>query len=117
MWGMPVPDGRSAAVRSRASRPRARSVAAWPARAFIAFYRTQISPAIGSRCSLEPSCSEYFLQASKKHGLLGIPLIGDRFIREPNVTQAAEVLFERPDGSIRIADPVVNHDYWFTPSP
>lgn len=101
----------------RASRPRTRSVAAWPARAFIAFYRTQISPAIGSRCSLEPSCSEYFLQASRKHGLLGIPLIGDRFIREPNVTQAAKVLFERPDGSIRIADPVANHDCWFTQSP
>ncbi len=105
----------------RAFRPRAassrRSLATLPARAFIAFYRTQIRPAIGSRCALVPSCSEYFLQATKKHGILGIPFIGDRFIRESRVTQDAKVLVERADGSIRIADPVSDHDYWFTKQP
>jgi len=102
----------------RALRRRTRpSLVDWPARAFIAFYRTQIGPAIGNRCSLEPSCSEYFLRACKKHGLLGVPLIGDRFIRESAVTQAAEVTVERADGSVRIADPVSDHDFWFASSP
>lgn len=106
-------DPRASHLRDHAARP---SLASWPASAFIAFYRTQIRPAIGGRCALEPSCSEYFLQSCKKHGLLGIPFIGDRFIRESRVTQAAEVLVERPDGSIRVADPVSDHDYWFTKS-
>lgn len=108
-------------VRNLANPRRIRSAAPSPAalsaRAFIAFYRTQISPAIGSRCALTPSCSGYFLQAARKHGLLCIPLIGDRFIRESDVTQAEKVLVERGDGSIRIADPVSDHDFWFAKSP
>lgn len=88
-----------------------------PGRAIVRFYRAQVSPAIGSRCSLTPSCSEYFLQASKKHGLLGVPLIGDRFIREPGVVGAQEILVEQPDGAYRIADPVEAHDFWMEPAP
>ena len=107
-------DPRTTHLRDRLARP---SLATLPARAFIAFYRTQIRPAIGGRCALTPSCSEYFLQATKKHGILGVPFIGDRFIRESRVTQDAKVLVERPDGSIRIADPVSDHDYWFTKQP
>ena len=88
-----------------------------PGRAIVRFYRAQVSPAIGSRCSLTPSCSEYFLQASRKHGLLGVPLIGDRFIREPDVVNAHEPLVEQPDGAMRIADPVEAHDFWMEPAP
>lgn len=116
-WPTPVrtlANPRTSRLRSPRARP---SVADVAASAFISFYRTQISPAIGNRCALTPSCSEYFLQATKKHGLLGVPLIADRFVREPDVTQAAEVLVERPDGSVRIADPVSDHDSWFSESP
>ena len=88
-----------------------------PGRAVVRFYRAQVSPAIGSRCSLNPSCSEYFLQASRKHGLLGVPLIGDRFIREPDVVGAEETIVELPDGAYRIADPVEAHDFWMEPDP
>ena len=87
-------------------------IGSWPAQAVVRFYRAQISPALGARCSLDPSCSEYFLQASRKHGLLGVPLIADRFIREPQVVHDAARTVERPDGSIRIADPVEDHDQW-----
>jgi len=83
-----------------------------PAQAFISLYRTQISPAIGARCSLEPSCSEYFVQAVKKHGLLGAPLIADRFVREPDVFKAREKPIVMLDGRIRYADPVSDHDFW-----
>lgn len=87
-------------------------IGSWPGRAVVAFYRAQISPALGTRCSLEPSCSEYFLRASRAHGLLGIPLMADRLIREPSVVKAAAKTTERPDGSIRIADPLEEHDSW-----
>ena len=116
-WPSPVraqANPRTSRLRSPRARP---SLPIAAARAFIAFYRTQIGPAIGNRCALAPSCSEYFLQATRKHGLLGVPLIADRFVREPDVTQAAEVLVERPDGSVRIADPVSDHDGWFSKSP
>jgi len=89
-----------------------RESVAYPAQAFISLYRTQISPAIGARCSLEPSCSEYFVQAVKKHGLLGVPLIADRFVREPDVLKAKAKTVVMTDGRVRFADPVSDHDFW-----
>ena len=88
---------------------------ALPARTFITFYRTQVSPAIGARCSLEPSCSEYFVQAVRKHSLLGFPIIADRFFREPSVLAARAKPVVMPDGHIRYADPVSDHDFWMHP--
>jgi len=85
-----------------------------PGRAVVAFYRFAVSPALGARCSLDPSCSEYFKQASAKHGLLGIPIQSDRFIREPSVISAAE----KPvtvNGKTHIADPLSDHDFWLEP--
>ena len=88
------------------------SLAALPGRWVVQFYRAQIGPAIGSRCDLQPSCSEYFLQAGRAHGLLGVPLIADRFVREPSVVAAAEQPVTLPGGRIRYADPVSDHDEW-----
>lgn len=83
-------------------------LSARPGEWIVAFYRSQIGPAIGHRCSLQPSCSTYFLEASRKHGLLGVPLIADRLVREPGVVSSAE----RPvdvNGSVRYADPLSDH--------
>lgn len=78
----------------------------------IRFYRSQISPAIGSRCSLEPSCSEYFYQASCTHGkLLAVPMISDRFIREPKESNEQNDPVE-VNGKMRYRDPIANHDFW-----
>ena len=85
---------------------------AQPGRWIVRFYRAQVGPAIGSRCDLRPSCSEYFLQSSRKHGLLGIPIMADRFVREPSVVSAKEKPVETKDGRIRYADPVEDHDFW-----
>ena len=75
------------------------------------FYRAHIRPAIGHRCSLEPSCSEYFRQACLKHGLLGFPMQADRFFREPGV--AAEKTTPVAVGEvIKYADPLSDHDFW-----
>lgn len=127
------PDILPALALSRASRPRAAerradlpstppppaspSLATFPFRAFIRFYRTQISPAIGSRCALVPSCSEYFLRAALRYGPFAFPVVADRFIREPGVTSRAETVVKRPDGSLRIADPLADHFGWLTPEP
>jgi len=99
----------------RECRPRKKSgtsLASLPGKWVVQFYRAQISPAIGARCDLLPSCSEYFKQASKAHGLLGISIMADRFIREPSVVSAAEKQVIMPDGHIRYEDPLSDHDSW-----
>ncbi|MBU1694626.1 MAG: membrane protein insertion efficiency factor YidD [Verrucomicrobia bacterium] len=85
---------------------------ATPGRWVVTFYRNQIAPAIGARCSLEPSCSVYFLAASRKHGLLGLPMLADRLVREPSVVAEGRHPVQG-DGPTRFADPVSDHDAWF----
>ena len=99
----------------RECRPRKKkgdSLAALPGKWIVRFYRAQIGPAIGSRCDLLPSCSEYFMQASRAHGLLGVPIMADRFVREPSVVSAAANPVAMPDGHVRYPDPVSDHDFW-----
>jgi putative component of membrane protein insertase Oxa1/YidC/SpoIIIJ protein YidD len=88
------------------------SLASLPGKWVVQFYRAQIGPAIGSRCDLLPSCSEYFMQASRAHGLLGVSIMADRFVREPSVVSAREKPVAMPDGRIRYADPLSDHDSW-----
>lgn len=83
-----------------------------PIRLFIALYRTQISPALATRCPLTPSCSEFFLQASARHGWLGPALGADRFFRESSFIGDMSRLVETPEGELRYADPVEDHDFW-----
>ncbi len=80
-------------------------------RMVIGFYRNFISPAIGSRCALEPSCSHYFMEATEKHGWLGVPMTADRFVREP-VASASDAWVQNAAGQFRHPDPVEDHDYW-----
>ena len=82
------------------------------ARAVVRFYRGFIASAIGARCVLEPSCSQYFLEASRKHGILGIPMIADRFVREPPESHS-DRLIRTKSGQWRHHDPVEDHDWWF----
>lgn len=78
----------------------------------IRFYRSQISPAIGDRCVLHPSCSEYCNQAHAQHGLLALPLIADRLFREPDVSNERANPIVMKNGQIRYQDPVHNHTFW-----
>ena len=82
-----------------------------PAEWIVSFYRAQIGPAIGHRCSLEPSCSAYFLEASRAHGPLGVPMIADRLVREPGVVQAAEHPVD-VNGTPHFRDPLAAHTFW-----
>ncbi len=87
------------------------SFASRPARWVVAFYQWQISPAIGARCSLHPSCSAYAMQSLNKHGALGIAMAGDRLVREPTVV-AEKQHAVHDNGHVRYADPVSHHDRW-----
>lgn len=77
----------------------------------IAFYQRQIRPALGERCSLSPSCSEYAREAFHKHGLLGFALAADRLFREPSVVAAAAKPIKL-DGKLLYEDPLSAHDWW-----
>jgi putative component of membrane protein insertase Oxa1/YidC/SpoIIIJ protein YidD len=106
LWTFPLRDE----VRVKPMEP-GRRVAARPAEWIVAFYRSQIGPGIGHRCSLEPSCSAYFLEASRAHGALGVPLIADRLVREPDVVKYAEDPIER-NGRTLYRDPLERHTDW-----
>ena len=90
-----------------------RSIGAWLARGVVSFYRTFVGPAIGARCVLEPSCSRYFLEASRKHGILGLPMLADRLVREPDASAPDRPWVQTPSGQWRHPDPVADHDWWF----
>ncbi len=85
-----------------------------PGRALVRFYRAAIRPAIGARCSLEPSCSEYFLLVSRRHGILGFPMMVDRLVREPSLV-GSHPIPAPPGGTVRVPDPVSDHDFWMQP--
>lgn len=82
-----------------------------PGKWIVLFYRSQISPAIGARCSLTPSCSEYFRQACRAHGLLGFAIQADRFIREPSEVAAKKNPVPVGD-VIKYSDPLEDHTGW-----
>lgn len=77
----------------------------------IKFFQNVISPVDGDRCPMSPTCSEYGIQALKKHGpFLGFVMIADRLIHERDemkYTPRAIV-----NGMWRYYDPVDNNDFW-----
>jgi putative component of membrane protein insertase Oxa1/YidC/SpoIIIJ protein YidD len=91
--------------------PPPRSLAAKPAEWITLAYRRCIGPAIGARCSLTPSCSAYFREAGRKHGLLAFPMAADRLVREPSVVSRARDPV-RVGRQIRYPDPLSAHDGW-----
>ncbi len=88
------------------------SLTGWPAVAVIRFYQTQIRTALGRRCSMQPSCSAYALEACRRYGLVGVAMAADRLVREPDhvARQKNPVTVQ---GVMRFADPVAAHTFWF----
>jgi putative membrane protein insertion efficiency factor len=78
----------------------------------IRFYQQYISPVIGDRCQMYPSCSSYAVEAIKKHGcLIGSVMTSDRLIHEANETDHAPVI--EKEGDYRYYDPVSGNDFWW----
>lgn len=82
-------------------------------RSIVWLYQTQISSAIGQRCSLYPSCSEYARLAFQQYGFLtGIAMYGDRAVREPDAV--ADYIEPRMiNGVCKARDLIEDHDFWF----
>jgi hypothetical protein len=79
----------------------------------VGFYKKTVSRVDGDRCPSEPSCSEYSLQAFRKHGFfIGWVMTVDRLIHEgTEETKVSPVVF--PGGKKKIYDPVENNDFWW----
>ena len=78
----------------------------------IRFYQQYVSPVIGDRCQMYPSCSSYAVEAIKKHGcLIGSVMTSDRLIHEANETDHAPVI--EKEGDYRYYDPVSGNDFWW----
>jgi putative membrane protein insertion efficiency factor len=78
----------------------------------IKFYQDYISSVDGNRCSMHPTCSQYCIEAFKKHGtFLGWIMCSDRLIRcgrdERKLSDPVLI-----DGQKRSYDPVSNNDFW-----
>jgi len=79
----------------------------------IKFYRNTISRADGCRCPMYPSCSQYCIEAFKKHGLfLGWIMCSDRLMRcgRDETKLSPRVLIH---GEKLSFDPVNNNDFWW----
>ena len=78
----------------------------------IRFYQHYVSPVIGDRCQMYPSCSSYAVQAIKKHGcIIGSVMTSDRLIHEANETDL--VPFIEKDDDSGYYDPVSGNDFWW----
>jgi uncharacterized protein len=79
----------------------------------IKFYTTYISGADGNRCPMYPSCSQYCMEAFKKHGAFwGWIMCSDRLMRcgRDETKVSPPVLM---DGEKLCFDPVCNNDFWW----
>ena len=48
----------------------ARRILTWPLIGLIRFYQYALSPLLGKRCRFFPSCSEYAIEAIRRHGVV-----------------------------------------------
>ena len=79
----------------------------------IKFYKNYISKADGNRCPMYPSCSQYCMEAFKKHGAFsGWIMCSDRLMRcgRDETKVSPPVLI---NGEKLTFDPVNNNDFWW----
>lgn len=76
-------------------------------------YQHYFSVVLTSHCPLYPSCSNFSIQAVRKHGALrGITLTADRLIHEWSATLEARVI--TVNGRKVCYDPVELSDFWWS---
>lgn len=85
---------------SRAQSPR-RSLGVWVLLALLRFYIVFLSPFFGGACKFYPSCSNYAVEAVRKHGVRrGLALAAKRLLRCRPFTQggfdAVPDVFDEP---------------------
>lgn len=89
------------------------SVAATPFLWLLGFYQTVISPLDGDRCPMYPTCSQYSVQAIRKHGpIIGVVMTADRLIHEADEQRFAPL--DKVGDRYRFIDPVADNDFWWS---
>ena len=78
----------------------------------VRIFQEYISPVDGDRCPCYPTCSQYSVEAVRKHGvLIGIMMTFDRLIHESNEIRQAPLV--KIYDAYRYYDPVENNDFWW----
>lgn len=78
----------------------------------LSFYQKIISPAVGNRCRMSPSCSAYSKDAFQTHGLfLGWIMTCDRLMRCGRDETHLSPGILTPDGR-QTLDPLSGNDSW-----
>ncbi len=82
------------------------------AQGVLRFFQEYISPVDGDRCPCYPTCSQYSVEAIRRHGVwIGVVMTFDRLIHEPSEIRQAPLV--KVYGSYRYYDPVENNDFWW----
>jgi len=87
-------------------------IAATPFIWLLKVYQNFISPLDGDRCNMYPTCSQYSVQAIRKHGpVIGIIMTSDRMIHEADEQRLSPAI--KIGDRYRWPDSVENNDYWW----
>lgn len=87
-------------------------IAATPFLWLLSFYQKTIGPVNSGRCPMYPTCSQYSVEAIRKHGpVIGIVMTADRLIHEHDEQNFATWI--QVGGRHRFHDPVRNNDFWW----
>ncbi|HAS82334.1 MAG TPA: membrane protein insertion efficiency factor YidD [Verrucomicrobia bacterium] len=90
------------------------STAANACRLWLGFYQHGMRAVSHSECRMEPSCSNFAIQAIHKHGpLIGVMMTGDRLLHEADEQKLRRIV--RIPGMAFCPDPVSNNDFWWYP--
>ncbi len=82
---------------------------------WLKFYQNCLSLFNTVKCPMEPSCSNYSIQAVKKHGaIIGVVLTADRLLHEIDEQRVTPVIMK--DKHRKHLDPVENNDFWWSKS-
>jgi putative membrane protein insertion efficiency factor len=83
------------------------------AEGLIRIFQKYISPVDGDRCPCYPTCSQYSVEAIRKHGaVIGMVMTFDRFLHESD--EIRRVPLVKVYDSYRYYDPVENNDFWWS---
>ena len=78
----------------------------------LRFYQNVLSVVSVSHCPMIPSCSNYSMDAVRKHGaFVGVTMTADRLYHEGSERSWTPII--RDDRRTRFLDPVENNDFWW----
>lgn len=87
-------------------------IAATPFLWLLKIYQNHITHIDGDRCPMYPTCSQYSVQALRKHGpVLGVIMTADRLLHEADEQRYAFMV--RVGNRYRYSDPVEENDFWW----